>query len=175
MTAKTAARKGRPGRARRPAARVEDRLEPAVVYLDASALVKLLLPEAESESLNRALAGRERVLVSDLAVTEATSALARRRREGALSPAVAIAAHRKVLELLGKGSARGASLDPVVHREAERLLLSTDTVSLRAADALHLALALSSGATVMATYDTRLAAAAAQAGMLDLRADRPYS
>jgi predicted nucleic acid-binding protein len=57
------------------------------IYLDASALVKLVVPEPGSDSLNEALLGAEDVVVSDLALTETASALGRRTREGRLSPA----------------------------------------------------------------------------------------
>jgi len=57
---------------------------------------------------------------------------------------------------------------PEVHREAERLLLVMDGVSLRAADALHLALASLSGAAAIVTYDRRLAEAAARIGLNSL-------
>ena len=45
------------------------------------------------------------------------------------------------------------------------LLLTLTTTPLRAADALHLALALSARAASMATFDTRLAAAARAVGL----------
>ena len=45
------------------------------VYLDTSALVKLFVPEPESDDLNRALTGLTDVIVSDLALTEMASAL----------------------------------------------------------------------------------------------------
>ena len=51
------------------------------VYLDASALVKLFVPEEESDALNQALAGLTDVIVSDLALSEMASALSRRTRE----------------------------------------------------------------------------------------------
>lgn len=51
------------------------------------------------------------------------------------------------------------------HHEAERLLLSTDSLALRTLDALHVALALSGPATHVVTYDVRMRAAAAQAGL----------
>jgi len=47
-----------------------------------------------------------------------------------------------------------------VHVEAERLLLAQDTVPLRAADALHVALASTMHMAVVVTYDPRLAEAA---------------
>jgi predicted nucleic acid-binding protein len=55
------------------------------VYLDASALVKLFVPEEESDALNQALAGLTDVIVSDLALTEMASALSRRTREQRLT------------------------------------------------------------------------------------------
>lgn len=167
MTAKTASRpaaKPARGTTKRPS-RVRERPVASVIYLDASALVKLFLPEPESAAVNRMLAGQRQVVVSDLAVTETTSALARRRREGLLRASAAATVHRKMLETVESGFVRLVSLDPPVHRQAERLLLAIDDVALRAADALHLALALSAGATVMATYDRRLAAAAFRVGL----------
>ena len=59
--------------------------EPA--YVDASALVKLFVPEPESDDLNQALAGLTDVIVSDLALTEMASALGRRTREERLTRA----------------------------------------------------------------------------------------
>jgi hypothetical protein len=55
------------------------------VCLDASALVKLVVPAAESNDLNRALAGLTSVIVSDMALTEMALALGRRRREQRLT------------------------------------------------------------------------------------------
>jgi predicted nucleic acid-binding protein len=52
-----------------------------------------------------------------------------------------------------------------VHRRAEHLLLALEGTSLRAADALHLALATSGRAASLATFDTRLAAAARARGL----------
>ena len=51
------------------------------LYCDASALAKLVLPETGSDELDAAVAGRDDLLVSDLAVTEVASALGRRVRE----------------------------------------------------------------------------------------------
>lgn len=67
------------------------------LYLDASALVKLYLPESESDDLNRLLVGRHDVVVSDLAVTEIVSSLCQRRREGSLTTAVVSRLHRALL------------------------------------------------------------------------------
>jgi len=52
-----------------------------------------------------------------------------------------------------------------VHREAERLLLATDSLALRTLDALHMALAFSGRATHVLTFDRRMREAVVQAGM----------
>ena len=127
------------------------------VYLDASALIKLFVPEADSDRLNQSLAGLDDVIVSDLARTELASALGRRVREGRLSSASARRLYRDAQALAS--SCRAAELTPDAHRLAERLLL-TSTAGLRSLDALHLALALANGAATLVSYDERLRDAA---------------
>jgi hypothetical protein len=129
------------------------------IYLDASALVKLLVPEPESDPLNRALLGAADVIVSDLALTEMASALGRRTREGVLAAAEAHRLSREAARLAA--SCRGAELTPPTHRRAERLLLTSRGTALRPLDALHIALALDAGAATLVTFDARLARAAA--------------
>ena len=139
---------------------------PGPLYCDASALVKLYVPEVGSDDLNRALRRRGDVLVSDLAVTEIVSSLARRRREGALTAAIAGRLHQAILSHTEKGVYRRVELLPATHRQAERLLLASESVALRAADALHLALAISGEAASVLTYDRRLAEAAQSLGLV---------
>jgi predicted nucleic acid-binding protein len=127
--------------------------------------VKLYLPEPESDDLNRLLVGRLDVVVSDLAVTEIVSSLCRRRREGSVTTAVVSGLHRALLEHIEAGVYRRVELIPAAHREAERLLVSLGTVPLRAADALHLALALGAEAASLLTWDQRLSAAARAIGL----------
>lgn len=138
---------------------------PGPLYCDASALVKLYLPEAESGRLNRMIEGRRDLLVSDLSITEIVSSLSRRRREGALDASAASRLHRTILGHMDGGLYRRLELVPAVHREAERLLLSVEAVPLRAADALHLALAISGDSATLLTYDRRLAEAARWIGL----------
>lgn len=134
------------------------------LYLDASALAKLYLPEPGSDDLGAALGGRRDLVVSDLAVTEVTSAVARRRRDGALRPRHAAKLHAAVVGHADGNFYRRIDLAPNVHREAERLLLSMEAIPLRAADALHLALAGAAGAATVVTYDARMVEAAARIG-----------
>jgi predicted nucleic acid-binding protein len=135
------------------------------MYIDSSALAKLYLPEPGSDELNEAIEGRRDLLASELAVTEVVSSLCRRRREAALSSELVARLHRAVLADLGAGFYRRLELTPDSHREAERLLQSLEAVALRAADALHLALALAGEARAVATFDRRLAEAARALGL----------
>lgn len=132
------------------------------VYLDASALVKLLVPEEESDVLNRALVGLTDVIISDLALTEVASALGRRMREGRLSRSEATRLYREASKL--HASSHVAELTPPVHRRAERLMLSLPG-PLRALDALHLASALDAEAATVVTFDPRLRDAATSQGL----------
>ena len=134
-------------------------------YCDASALAKLFVPEGESDELNALLLGRDDVLVSELGMTEVVSALARRMREGAVTPATATLVHRRLLAVAAQGAFRRIDLLPATHREAERLLLAPTRAPLRAADALHLALALGAGAGTVLTFDRALARAAIEQGL----------
>jgi predicted nucleic acid-binding protein len=138
---------------------------PAPLYCDTSALLKLYLPEPGSSKINRLAEGRTDLVISDLAVTEAASALARRMREGALTSAMARRVLRAIVEALDGGVYRRVDLAPDVYRRAEHLLLSLGT-PLRALDALHLALAISVRAASLASFDVRLAAAARAAGLV---------
>jgi predicted nucleic acid-binding protein len=131
---------------------------PEPIYLDASALVKLFVPEPDSEALNQALVRAADVIVSDLALTEMASALGRRIRERLLSAAEARRLQGEAERLAA--ACHREELTPPIHRRAERLLLASGQVSLRALDALHLATALGSEAATIVTYDPRLRAAA---------------
>ena len=132
------------------------------IYLDASALVKLFVPEPESDDLNRALAGLTDVIVSDLALTEMASALGRRVREQRLTRGKAQSLYREALKV--HASAHHAELTPPIHRRAERLMLSLPT-PLRALDALHLATALDAEVATVVTFDPRLRDAARSQGL----------
>jgi uncharacterized protein len=136
---------------------------PEPVYLDASALVKLFVPEPESDALNAALVGAEDVIISDLALTEVAAALGRRMREHRF----ALADARRIqgeAEKLARACHR-TELTPPIHRRAERLLLTSRDVPLRTLDALHVATALVTDAATLVTYDPRLRTAAVAQGL----------
>jgi hypothetical protein len=138
------------------------------LYLDASALVKLYLPEPDSDALDAAIQGHSDLIVSDLAITEIVSAISRRRREGTLDGISCARLHRKILADIEGGLYVKNELLPEIHREAERFLQAIDDIALRAADALHLALASLAGAAAIVTYDPKLAAAATRIGLNSL-------
>jgi predicted nucleic acid-binding protein len=135
------------------------------LYLDSSALAKLYVPEAESERLDAFLRGKLGLMISELAITEVLSAVARRKREGELKPELANHIRDAVLADADSGSFVRLHLDPAVHRVAERLLLATGSVHWRTLDALHLALAFSGAATHVLTFDRRMREAAVQSGL----------
>ena len=109
--------------------------------------------------------GRDDVLVSDLAVTEIVSAVARRFRQGSLTREAARRLQHAILGRLDDGVYHRVELTRDVHRRAEHFLLSLSGSPLRAAAALHLALATSARALSLASFDERLAAAARAAGL----------
>ena len=132
------------------------------VYLDASAFVKLFVPEPDSDDLNEALAGLTDVIVSDLALTEMASALGRRSREQRLTRAEAQRLYREASKL--HAASHRAELTPPIHRRAEQLML-TLAMPLRALDALHLATAFDARAATVVTFDPRLRDAASSQGL----------
>ena len=123
----------------------------AVAYLDSSALVKLVIPEPESDALRAELAIWARHVSSALARVEVIRACAR------VDVKARLAAERVVdaLDLI--------ALDDGVLREAARV----GTVELRSLDAIHVASALVIGDAlgVVFAYDERLVEAMGAAGI----------
>ena len=79
--------------------------------------------------------------------------------------------YQRVLRDFESGEFQRGDLTAGTHREAERLLLAVGSrTALRAADALHLALAGLFGARVFLTFDKRMSAAAEVLGTLELPA-----
>lgn len=122
------------------------------VYLDASALVKLVLPEVETEALISYLADMPVAFSSRIAQVEVRRAVARVAEPGDEEHA------REVLEGLQLIEFDGAVAE---------LAGSTAPGSLRSLDAIHLASALSVAPELdgFVSYDRRLADAAREAGL----------
>lgn len=125
----------------------------ALIYLDSSALVKLVVTEPESAALLELLAAWPDRVSSGLALTEVPRAIRRaglgaaerRRAQHVLARLVLVDVDRRIVT-------RAAPLDPP---------------ALRTLDAIHVATALLLGDDLgaLVTYDARLAAAARRAGL----------
>lgn len=123
----------------------------ATTYLDSSALVKLVVVEAESSALRRYLRGTERQVSSYLAIVEVMRAVRH------LGPA----AIRQAGEILRRIAL--ISIDESLLNQAASL----DPPNIRTLDAIHLVTALSLGAELseVVTYDSRMARAAGGLGL----------
>ena len=124
-----------------------------LLYLDTSALVKLVLPEKESEALLRSLADWPVRLSSELAAVEVVRAVRRATPDSA--------AERHAMEILA--GLHLLKIDSNILGSAPRL----EPRTLRSLDAIHLASALSLGEDLGAimVYDIGLATAAAHLGL----------
>ena len=122
------------------------------VYLDASALVKLVAPEAESDAMASFIAEHRSQSTSVVGLVEVRRAAARR-------PGVTEARVDDVLVRVV-----GIAFDPDVAAAAAATI---GPPTLRTLDAIHLASAAALGADLEAlvTYDRRLAEAAKVLGM----------
>jgi predicted nucleic acid-binding protein len=124
-----------------------------VIYLDTSALVKLVFEEPESEALAHWLAKRREVpkMSSEVATIELVRTC-RRRCDDALPSARQVLAGLDLVPLTGDVVERAAFLSPP---------------ELRSLDAVHLASALviSEALTAFVVYDGRLLTAAQGAGL----------
>ena len=123
----------------------------AALYLDSSALVKLVAPESESRALFDFIGGYMERISSVLARVEVHRAV--RRAGGSL------AERRRADRVLARVALVRID-DPLIVLASQ--LRPTD---LRSLDAIHLATALSASDSIagMVTYDDRLARAAASA------------
>lgn len=121
----------------------------ATTYLDASAIVKLILHEAESEALIDFLDGMTDVESSELSIAEVG---------------------RAVLRFIPDFDATEALQGITLHRltpDMLRLAARLQPPGMRTLDAIHLASVLAPGSsdTQMITYDARLAEAARSHGL----------
>lgn len=124
-----------------------------ILYLDSSALVKLVLPEAESAALLECLAAWPARVTSELARVEVLRAARRASLKAEVEQrAEEVVASIHLLRLDGEILDRAARLEPR---------------TLRSLDALHLASALSLGEDLgaIAIYDSAFATAAAAIGL----------
>ena len=123
-----------------------------MVYLDASALVKLVVAETESGALRRYLRSRPQRATCALSRVEVLRAV-RVQGTRATTRARAVLKRVDLIALDDELLERAATIDPAV---------------LRSLDAVHLAAALTLGdeLTDLVTYDDRMSDAAARLGMV---------
>jgi len=122
------------------------------VYLDSSALVKLVVAEPESEALRRFLSRRPERVTSALALVEVLRAV-RAQGEPAMQRARRVLARVRLLRIDDGVLEAAASLDPRV---------------LRSLDAIHIASARELGSDLesLVTYDRRMSEATSMLGMV---------
>ena len=131
-----------------------------VLYVDTSALVKLVVREAESEALGQALESWGELATSAITAVELGRAVARARAE----PGAVVADEWTVLGVL-------AAVAEIPLTDDIRAAASTlAPLELRTLDAIHLASALSLGDDVagVLTYDERMQRAATTHGLNSL-------
>jgi predicted nucleic acid-binding protein len=133
------------------------------IYLDASVLTPTLVQELATTAVKAYLIAQKReLLISDFAAAEVASALSRLVRMGLLTAADAFA------RLSDLESWRAATSSPVDIHAADARLAYTYVrrfdLMLRAADAVHLAIARRLDATLV-TLDRRLERAAEELGI----------
>ena len=135
------------------------------LYLDTSALVKLYVGEPGSETVRGLVKSHDLIATSRIAYPEARAALARRQREGGLTPeeqSLAVAALDRDMDAL--------VVVELLPRVAQRAGELAEELSLRGFDAVHVASALefrhivSTEVTFLA-FDKRLNGASLQVGL----------
>jgi predicted nucleic acid-binding protein len=135
-----------------------------VIYLDTSVVVALLTREERStQALEWLEQCRETLISSDWLITETHSALGIKQRHHGLSPQARQAAAEQFERLL-RGGIELRSLDRGRFRQAAELLQNPE-LGLRAGDALHLAVALHSRCSRLASFDRRMLLAAKDLGL----------
>lgn len=145
------------------------KIESSPVYLDTSALAKLYVQEDGSDELDSALVDRRDLLISELSLTELTSAIARRVREGTMPATAGRHIYQQVFRDVREGEYRLLDLTSATHREAERLLLTIGRQApIRSGDSLHLATAALADARTLITYDRQMLAVASTLGCFEV-------
>jgi uncharacterized protein len=134
-------------------------------YLDTSVLAKRYIEEPGSEEVDRFLSARSRVLISRLTVLELRCVFARQLRSGTIDDDY----ERQALAALSADIRSGwFQVEPLADHhavEAFDMISRLRDPTLRALDALHLAIARGIGAKTLATADRRMADAAQALGM----------
>jgi uncharacterized protein len=140
--------------------RVTDR-----VYLDTSALIKRYLPEHNSDSFDAYFSELTEPAISRLTYVEARSTLARKRREGRLSPEQELAAMRELNTDIQYGTNFVRPMAESDFLDAYHLIDDLPDLPLRTLDALHLCIARNLVVTELATADAVMRRVAERLGL----------
>lgn len=136
-----------------------------IAYVDTSALVKLLIPEPDTDVIEALWEGVGDTYASLIGYTELRSAIAAAARHGRVGGSALVALRHETETLWSRLAA--VDLDDALVREAGDL---SDRHGLRAGDGLHLASALrvAEGPMAFIAFDARLRDAAAAEGLVVL-------
>jgi predicted nucleic acid-binding protein len=131
-----------------------------ITYIDTSTLLRLIVDENGSERAMTIWSSADAVASVNLIVVEASAALAAARRVRRLTEAQHRSAVTELVTLVSD-----LHIVPVTDELVTSAAELADDEGLRGYDAVHLAAALTVGATVLSGSDTALCAAAARRGL----------
>lgn len=136
-----------------------------MIYLDTSYLVRLYYQDASAEAV-RALAATDHVACAAHGQAEMMAAFHRKLREGAIRPAVYAALMSQVRAHIDAGAFQWLAQDGEILLRIRHVYQKLPaTVSLRAADAIHLATAAECEFRTVYSNDAHLLAAAKYFGI----------
>jgi predicted nucleic acid-binding protein len=129
-----------------------------LIYLDASAFVKLVVAEPESEALRAQVQAAAEVVSAEIIAAEVGRAIRRAASEASVDQDPLLDKSQELLAGMGL-----LEVDRTLLQEA----IDIEPVTVRTLDAIHLAAARALGAdlTAFVTYDSRLSTAAAGYGL----------
>jgi predicted nucleic acid-binding protein len=132
----------------------------AFTYIDTSALAKWYLPEAGSDAFANWMQQQKDTCISSLTMTEFRCLLARRQRMQLLSGVQVQEVYAKFQQDCQDGHLLHYPVTDQHIVNAELMIESLPSISLRTLDALHLSIAHDISATTLATADKVMAQAA---------------
>ncbi len=132
----------------------------AGVYIDTSVLVKWYVKEPYSDEVEAFFNQNSPLVLSDLVVLEWHCTLRRIERNGGISKEYRLTAERELAKDIADTWFTLAPCAAQLMREAQALLEQVSPLSLRALDAMHLAIAQSAQIRQLATADKEMRKAA---------------